>query len=77
MKTIEIAFDENLLDQIDRFVSVTNLTYSDIMKDALRLWLKERETKMFEKEWIEKLKQHPDDPEDAEKWIPSQTWDES
>jgi Arc/MetJ-type ribon-helix-helix transcriptional regulator len=72
MKNIQISFDEDILAAIDRAVSTGNLSFPDIVKDAVRQWLKRREIRKFEEDWIEKLKSEPDNPEDAEKWIPIQ-----
>ncbi len=74
MKNIQICFDEKILEELDYAVSVSSLSYSDIITEALTQWLKQREIKSFENEWIEKLKKHPDNSEDAEKWIQFQTW---
>ncbi len=69
MKNIQISFDDDMLAEIDRIVSTSGISFPDIVKDALRQWLKRREISKFEEEWIEKLKSAPDNPEDAEKWI--------
>ena len=58
-------------------ISATDLSFPDIVRDTVRQWLKSREIKKFEEEWIEKLKMNPDNPEDAEKWLPLQHWSES
>jgi metal-responsive CopG/Arc/MetJ family transcriptional regulator len=76
MENIQISFDEKLLSEIDRAVSATRLSRSEIVNEAVMHRLRKKETLSFETEWIEKLKQHPDDPEDAEKWIQAQTWSE-
>ncbi len=77
MKNIQITFDEDILTEIDRFVSASNLSRSDIVADAVRRWLKGKEIIKFEEEWIEKLRQHPDNSEDAEKWLPVQHWSDN
>jgi len=74
MKNIQICFDEKILEELDYIVSVSSLSRSDIITEALRQWLKQKEIKAFEDDWIEKLKQKPDNSEDAEKWIQFQTW---
>ncbi len=76
MENIQIRFDEKLLSEVDRFVSATRVSRSEIINDAVRRWLKEREAMSFEAEWIGKLRQHPDDSEDAEIWMQAQTWSE-
>lgn len=69
MRSVSINFDEDIFKKIQSIISATDLSISDIVRDALRRWLKGREIRKFEEEWIEKLKQNPDNPEDAEKWI--------
>ena len=77
MKNIQISFDEDLLVEIDRIISTTGLSFPDIVQDAVRQWLKSRETKKFEEEWIEKLRMNPGTPEDAEKWLPIEHWSDN
>lgn len=74
MKTIPIIFDEELLKEIEHIVSISHMSYSDIVNKVMKNWLKDKEIKTFEDEWIEKLRETPDDPEDAEKWIQYQVW---
>ncbi|MCP4106164.1 MAG: CopG family transcriptional regulator [Desulfobacteraceae bacterium] len=76
MKNIQISFDEKIIEELDYIVSVSSLSRSEIIAEALRHWFKQREIKAFEDDWIEKLKQQPDTSEDAEKWIQVQTWSE-
>jgi metal-responsive CopG/Arc/MetJ family transcriptional regulator len=77
MKKVQISFDENMLVEIDQIISTTDLSFPDIVRDAVRQWLKRREIRKFEEEWIEKLKMNPDSPEDAEKWLPIQHWSDN
>jgi len=74
MKNVQISFDESLLDEIDRFASSTNLSRSAVVREALRHWLKEKEVRKFEEQWIMSIKENPDDSERAEAWINAQTW---
>jgi len=74
MKNVQISFDESLLDEIDRFASTTNLSRSAVVREALRHWLKEKEIRKFEEQWIMSIKENPDDSERAEAWINAQTW---
>ncbi|RLC19559.1 MAG: hypothetical protein DRI57_06905 [Deltaproteobacteria bacterium] len=66
---------KNFFQKLTAF-SATRVSRSEIINDAVRRWLKEREAMSFEAEWIEKLRQHPDDPEDAEIWMQAQAWSE-
>ncbi|MCJ7594290.1 MAG: ribbon-helix-helix domain-containing protein [Desulfobacterales bacterium] len=74
MKNVQISFDESLLDEIDRFASSTNLSRSAVVREALRHWLKEKEIRKFEEQWIMSIRENPDDSERAEAWINAQTW---
>ena len=74
MKNVQISFDETLLGEVDRFASSNKVTRSEIVREALRNWLKEKNIKEFEDQWILSLKQNPDDAGAAEAWIKAQTW---
>ena len=76
MKNIQISFDENMIREIDRVASSAQTTRSAVIRDAIRHWLKEKEIKDFEKKWIHCLKEHPEDPNEVEKWINAQEWTE-
>ena len=74
MKNIQVSFDENMIDEVDRVAASSQTSRSAVIRDAIKHWLKEREIRKFEKEWIQCLKKRPDDPKDAEKWIKAQEW---
>jgi metal-responsive CopG/Arc/MetJ family transcriptional regulator len=74
MKNVQISFDENLLDAVDRFATSAKISRSSIIREALRHWMREREIREFEEQWIESIKKNPDDSEDAEAWIKAQQW---
>jgi len=77
MKNIQISFDEDIFAEIEHAVSATGLSFPDIVKDAVRQWLQKREIRKFENEWIEKLKQSPDDSQGAEEWMSIQHWSDN
>ena len=74
MKNVQISFDENLLDAVDRFAASAKISRSAIIREALSRWLQEREIKEFEEQWIQSIKMNPDDSKDAEIWIQAQEW---
>ena len=74
MKNVQISFEENLLSSIDRIASSSQLSRSAIVREALRNWIKQREIQEFEREWIRKLKEHPQDYEDSEAWMDTEQW---
>ena len=74
MKNIQISFDENMLQEIDRAASSLKTSRSAIIRDATKYWLKEKHIKEFERNWINSLKESPDEPEELEVWTNIQTW---
>ncbi len=77
MKNVQISFDENLLSAVDRIASSSNLSRSAVIREALKAWIREREVKKFEDEWITKLKENPPDLDDSDAWIEVEQWGES
>lgn len=76
MKNVQITFDEDMIKDVDRIASLSRTTRSAVIRDAITQWLRQRESKEFEKKWIQCLEENPDDPEDAEKWLEVQEWSE-
>ncbi|NQT57106.1 MAG: ribbon-helix-helix protein, CopG family [Desulfobacteraceae bacterium] len=74
MKNVQISFDKNLLDSVDRFASSEKISRSAIIREALRDWLREKEIRKFEQQWIKSIKENPDDSKDTEAWINAQQW---
>ena len=74
MKNVQISFDEDLLNEVNSMVASTRLSRSAIVREALRRWIREKEIKKFEDEWIRKLKENPDDTQEAKAWIKIEQW---
>jgi predicted transcriptional regulator len=74
MKNVQINFEENLLNEVDRIASSANLSRSAVVREALRHWLKEKEIREFEEQWITGLRKNPDDPGRADEWAGVQDW---
>ena len=74
MKNVQISFDEELLNEVNGIVASTRLSRSAIVREALRRWIREKEIKKFEDEWIKKLKENPDDTQEAKAWIKIEQW---
>ena len=55
-------------------VASTHLSRSAIVREAHRRWIREKEIKKFEDEWISKLKENPDDTQEANAWIKIEKW---
>lgn len=74
MKNVQISFDENLIDAVDRMAASSKTSRSAVIRDAIRHWLREKEIKEFEENWIQSLKEKPDDSKDTEAWTKAQQW---
>jgi metal-responsive CopG/Arc/MetJ family transcriptional regulator len=74
MKNVQISFDENILKMVDRYASSARLSRSAVVREAVERWVREREIKDFEDQWIRKLKASPDDSKDTDSWIQVQEW---
>ncbi len=74
MKNVQISFDEDLLNEVNNMLASTRLSRSAIVREALRRWIREKKTKKFEDEWIKKLKENPDDTQEANAWIKIEQW---
>jgi predicted transcriptional regulator len=74
MKNVQISFDEKLLKTIDRFAASSRLTRSAMVREAVKTWIRQKEIKEFEDDWIQKLKGSPVDPDDSEAWLKAEKW---
>ena len=74
MKNVQISFDEELLKTIDRFATVSKQTRSAFVREAVKTWVRKKEIKVFENEWIKTLKKTPQDVEDSDAWIKTEQW---
>ena len=74
MKNVQISFDEKLLETIDRFATSSRLTRSAVVREAVETWVRQKEIKEFEDDWIKKLKENPEDMDDSEAWLKAEKW---
>jgi metal-responsive CopG/Arc/MetJ family transcriptional regulator len=74
MKNVRITVDDETLEQVDRIAEPLGLKRSEIVRQALRQWLRSRAVEGFEREWIAALERRPDDAGRAAEWLPIQTW---
>lgn len=75
MKNTQISFDEELLQEIDRIADASNKTRTAVVREAVRYWLKEKEIKDFEAEWITALQNNPEDTEELNHWASHEEWE--
>ena len=74
MKNIQVGFAENLLHEIDKVAASSKTSRSAIIRDAIKHWLREKDIKDFERNWIQSLEENPDDSKELEAWSKIQTW---
>jgi metal-responsive CopG/Arc/MetJ family transcriptional regulator len=75
MKNVQISIDEETLRHVDRAAGPLGLTRSEIVRQALRQWLQQRAVQNFEEKWIDAVRERPDEgTDDADIWLPAQTW---
>jgi len=74
MKNVQISFDEELLETVDMVATSSQMSRSAIVREALKKWLRQRQVKKFEDEWIAKLRESPQDSEEAEAWLSAESW---
>ena len=74
MKNVQITIDEDTLTRVDRVGKPLGLKRSEVVRQALREWLRRRAVENFEQEWITALQKKPDDAARAEEWRDIQAW---
>lgn len=74
MKNVQITLDEATLSGVDRLRKSVRLTRSEVIRQALRQWMRRRAIDTFESQWIDALKTNPDDPRRAGEWLQAQDW---
>jgi metal-responsive CopG/Arc/MetJ family transcriptional regulator len=72
MKNVQVTIDADTLAAVDRVGKPLGLKRSEIVRQALREWLRRRDVQRFEDEWIAALGRRRDDA--AEEWLPIQAW---
>ena len=74
MKNVQISFDEELLATIDDLASSSQLSRSAVVREALRTWIRRKQVKVFEDEWIARLKESPEEPSEDDAWLAAERW---
>jgi metal-responsive CopG/Arc/MetJ family transcriptional regulator len=74
MKNVQISFDEELLEAVDEMAASSQLSRSAVVREALRLWIRQREVLEFERQWIAKLREEPQKLTDTEAWLAADRW---
>jgi metal-responsive CopG/Arc/MetJ family transcriptional regulator len=74
MKNVQVTIDAETLAHVDRVGPPLGLSRSEIVRQALREWLRRHAVDTFEREWIAALERRPDEASRAEAWRLVQSW---
>lgn len=74
MKNVQVTIDQETLTQVDRIGKPLGLKRSQIVRQALREWLRRHSINRFEEEWIAALRKRPVETDDADDWMGIQAW---
>ncbi len=74
MKTVSIAVDEELLEQIDAVAQVRRQKRSEILCEAARQWLKQQRIKTLVKKDRSGYRKQPVEPDEFGPLIRAQKW---
>lgn len=74
MKNVQVTIDPETLAEVDRVAKPLGLKRSEIVRQALRDWLRQRAIARFEEEWVSATRTRPDPPDAADDWLPAQAW---
>jgi Arc/MetJ-type ribon-helix-helix transcriptional regulator len=74
MKTVSVAIDDHLLEQIDAVAQARQQKRSEVFGEAVRHWLKQQRIKALVKQDRQGDRQHPVAPEEFGPLIQAQHW---
>ena len=74
MKNVQITIDQQTLAEVDRVSKPLGLKRSEVVRRALRGWLRQQAVEQFERDWITALGTRPDEGARADEWLNAQTW---
>jgi metal-responsive CopG/Arc/MetJ family transcriptional regulator len=74
MKNVQITIDEETLSLVDQTIEPLGLNRSEVVRQALREWLRRNAVQSFEQEWVKSLKKKPDTASRADDWAHIQSW---
>ena len=76
MKNVQVSIDDDTLTRVDHVSKPLGLNRSEIVRRALREWLRRHAVDSFEREWVAALERRPDEGARADAWSALQSWGE-
>jgi metal-responsive CopG/Arc/MetJ family transcriptional regulator len=74
VKNVQVTIDDETLARVDQVGKPLGLNRSEIVRQALRQWLRRHAVEHFERQWIAALQERPDAPSRADDWIDAEAW---
>ena len=74
MKTIQLNLDEDLLHRVDKVVKELKTTRSDLIKESLRLYLFNLNTRQMEERHRDGYRTYPFEKGEFDLWEDEQAW---
>jgi metal-responsive CopG/Arc/MetJ family transcriptional regulator len=74
MKNVQITIDQETLARVDRAAKPLGLKRSEIVRQALRQWLRRRSIERFEQDWIAAARGDSRGKTRVDDWLPAQAW---
>jgi metal-responsive CopG/Arc/MetJ family transcriptional regulator len=74
MKNVQISFDEDLLEKVDELAASSERSRSAVVREATKEWVRQQAVKNFERQWIAKLTETPQDLGEADAWAEVESW---
>ena len=74
MKTVQMTFNEDLVDEVDRMVKELGTTRSAFTRRALKIAIAELREKEMEQRQRDGYSQNPVKPEEFSDWESEQVW---
>ena len=74
MQNVQITIDQETLVQVDRAAKPLGLKRSEIVRQALREWLRRHAVERFEEEWIAAVQKDSGKAASADAWLGVQAW---
>jgi metal-responsive CopG/Arc/MetJ family transcriptional regulator len=74
MKNVQISFDEELLETVDALAASSQRSRSAVVREALKTWIRRQQVEEFEDAWVRKLKENPQEQEEADAWVEANSW---
>lgn len=74
MKNVQVTIDQRTLTLVDQVAKPLGLKRSEIVRRALREWLRRHAVERFEEDWITAARKDTRKRNPADAWLAAQAW---